>query len=160
MTNAFNEVEFRRTLGTFATGITVVSMVNGNGQFDGLTVNSFNSVSLDPPLILWSLSLTSPRFAMLQNIPHFAINILAADQIAIADRFATQNDDPFDGIETTLGLGGVPLLQGCVAILECRTETTYPGGDHLIFIGHVERLHYQVGEPLVYWNSGYRTLAY
>ena len=158
MTNAFNELEFRRALGAFATGITVVSTVNENDQFDGLTVNSFNSVSLDPPLILWSLSLTAPRFSMLKNISRFAINILAADQAAIAERFATLDSNPFDGIEITAGIGAVPLLQGCVAVLECRTETTYPGGDHIIFIGRVERLHYFSREPLLYWNGGYRTL--
>ncbi|MEZ5581491.1 MAG: flavin reductase family protein [Candidatus Competibacteraceae bacterium] len=159
MTNAFNELEFRRALGTFATGVTVVSTVNGNGQFDGLTVNSFNSVSLEPPLILWSLSLTTPHFSVLKNIPRFAVNILAADQIAIAERFATLDSNQFDGIDMTTGLGGVPLLGGCVSALECRTETTYPGGDHIIFIGRVERLHYHGGEPLLYWSSGYRELA-
>lgn len=159
MTNTFNELEFRHALGAFATGITVVSTVTENGRFDGLTVNSFNSVSLTPPLILWSLSLATPNFPALKTIPRFAVNILAADQIAIAERFAILNGDQFDGLETTLGLGGVPLLPGCVAVLECRTETTYPGGDHIIFIGRVERLHYDGREPLVYWKSGYRKLA-
>jgi flavin reductase (DIM6/NTAB) family NADH-FMN oxidoreductase RutF len=162
MTNAFNELEFRRALGAFATGITVISTVTENGQFDGLTVNSFNSVSLEPPLILWSLSLATPHFPAFKTIPRFAVNILAADQAAIAERFATLNNNQFDGVETNLGLGGVPLLQGCIAVLECRTETIYPGGDHIIFIGRVERLHCDNREPLgplLYWNGSYRTLA-
>lgn len=150
----------RNALGTFATGVTVITAIGADGQPLGLTVSSFNSVSLEPPLIVWSLSANSPRLADFVAASHFAVNILAADQRALSDRFASREADRFAGLPLCSGLGGVPLLPGCLAWFECANEIRHEGGDHLIFIGRVERV--TVGEakpPLVFQGSRYRELA-
>ncbi len=156
---SFDSLEFRRALGAFATGITVITLLDGDGKFQGLTVNSFNSVSLDPPLILWSLARETPDFKLFAGVRRFAVNILAQDQIDISQRFATPSADKFADIEVSLGFDGVPLIAGCNAALECRTETTHPGGDHLIFIGRVERIHNSEGAPLLYHQGRYMALG-
>ena len=155
----FDSLEFRRALGAFVTGITVITLLDDDGTFQGLTVNSFNSVSLDPPLILWSLALATPDFEMFSAVQRFAVNILAQDQIAISQRFATPSSDKFAGVGVSLGLDGVPLIEGCNATLECRTEATHPGGDHIIFLGRVERFHCDEGRPLVYHQGRYMALG-
>jgi 3-hydroxy-9,10-secoandrosta-1,3,5(10)-triene-9,17-dione monooxygenase reductase component len=149
----------RDALGAFATGVAVVSTVSGDGRFEGLTVNSFTSVSLDPPLILWCLSREAPEFPAFQQASHFAVHVLAAGQRPVSDLFASPNRAKFANLAVNEGLGGVPLLTGCLAILECRTEVIQAGGDHIIVIGRVERLRRETGEPLLYWQGGYRTLA-
>jgi len=156
----FDSLTLRRTLGAFTTGVTVVTLVDDAGRWQGLTVNSFNSVSLNPPLILWSLGLGTPGFEAFQNAERFVVNILAADQVAVSQRFATSIADKFAGIPVRRGLGGAPLLEGCVAALECCTETLYPGGDHIIFIGRVERLHHDPERPpLLYYQGCYREIG-
>lgn len=149
----------RDALGAFATGVTVVTTLDPAGRAIGLTVNSFNAVSLDPPLVLWSLSLESPSLAAFRAASHFAVNVLAAHQQAISERFARRNGDKFGGLEWGEGLGGAPLLPGCCACLECRIEAHHPGGDHLIFIGRVERFARASAEPLVFHGGEYRRLA-
>lgn len=148
----------RNALGMYATGITVITARSPDGQCVGLTANSFNSVSLDPPLIVWSLSLYSPNLAAFQSASHYAVNVLAADQVELSRRFATPGDDKFTGIPVCEGLGGAPLLNGCCAWFECRNETRHPGGDHLVFIGLVERYSREEREPLVYHAGRYRAL--
>jgi len=155
----FNSLELRRALGAFATGITVISILDAAGKPQGITVNSFNSVSLEPPLILWSLALSNPNFEAFQTAKRFAVNILAEDQMAISNRFASLLDNKFVGIETRAGLENVPLLDGCAAILECLTETLYPGGDHLIILGRVERLHRHSRPPLIYHDGNYAAVG-
>ncbi len=150
---------FRNALGTFATGITVITARAGDGALVGLTANSFNSVSLDPPLILWSLSLHSPTLPAFQHCSHYAVNILAADQVELSERFAAVEDDKFSGIETCSGLGGAPLLPGCCAWFECRNDARHGGGDHLIFVGLVERFSHNDRPPLVYHRGRYRELG-
>lgn len=155
----FSCIDFRRTLGSFATGVTVVTALNDEGRPIGLTISSFNSVSLTPPLILWSLALESPNFAAFRAASHFAVNVLAADQRAISDRFAARANDRFAGLAVRPGLAGVPLIDGCCAWFECAAEAHYPGGDHLIFVGRVER--FSPGEtsvPLIFHNGRYRRL--
>lgn len=150
----------RNALGTFATGITVVTVCGAEGEWVGLTVNSFNSVSLGPPLVLWSLSLASPNCDAVRQATHFAVNVLAADQEEISQRFASKIADKFDGIACTLGDAGVPLLPGCCAWFECRTVARHPGGDHLILVGEVERFASEPGRaPLLYFGGAYRSLA-
>jgi flavin reductase (DIM6/NTAB) family NADH-FMN oxidoreductase RutF len=148
----------RDTLGAFATGVTVVTALDPDGRAIGLTVNSFNTVSLDPPLILWSLSLASPNLAAFRKASHFAVNVLAADQQAVSERFARRNSDKFADIDWREGLGGAPLLSGCCAVLECSNEAQHAGGDHLIFIGRVERFSRQAAAPLIYHGGRYRSL--
>lgn len=148
----------RDALGTFATGVTVVTALDPDGHAIGLTVNSFSSVSLEPPLVLWSLARTSPGLAAFRAASHFAVNILAADQQALSERFARRGADKFAGIGWQGGLGGAPLLPGCCAVLECRSELQHEGGDHLIFIGRVERFSRREAAPLIYHGGSYRQL--
>ncbi len=151
--------DFRSTLGSFATGVTVITALTPEGEPIGVTISSFNSVSLDPPLILWSLSLNSPNIEAFSSASHYAVNILSVDQQDISDRFASRRADRFAGIPTRTGLSDIPLLEGCCAWFECTNEAHYPGGDHLIFVGHVER--FALGEtelPLIFHNACYRQL--
>ncbi|WP_105505550.1 flavin reductase family protein [Paraburkholderia sp. BL21I4N1] len=152
----------RSALGHFATGITIVTARNADGNAIGLTVNSFNSVSLDPPLIVWSLSQTSSRFDAFQRAEHYAVHVLASDQIELAQRFATSGVDKFLGLRTSTGLGGVPLLENCCAWFECRNETRFEAGDHRLFIGAVQRFSTaQIAgrKPLIYHGGSYRELS-
>ena len=149
----------RDTLGAFATGVTVVTALDPDGRAIGLTVNSFNTVSLDPPLVLWSLSLASPSLEAFRQASHFAVNVLAADQQALSERFARRNSDKFADVDWREGLGGAPLLSGCCAVLECRNEVQHAGGDHLIFIGRVEGCSRQDKAPLLFHGGRYRVLG-
>jgi flavin reductase (DIM6/NTAB) family NADH-FMN oxidoreductase RutF len=151
--------EFRNALGSFATGVTVVTALDLDGKPIGLTVSSFNSVSLAPPLILWSLSLVSPHFEAFCKAGRYAVNVLSAEQRNMSDRFATRNDDHFADLPQHVGLGGVPLIDGCCAWFECVGEAQYPGGDHLIFVGRVERFAQGAAtSPLIFHSARYRAL--
>jgi len=148
--------DFRSTLGRFATGVTVVTALSADGEPIGVTISSFNSVSLEPPLILWSLSLNSPNLETFRNASHYAINVLSLNQQAISDRFASRSNKSFAGIPQHTGLGGAPLIEGCCACFECANEAHYPGGDHLIFVGRVERFaEGQAESPLIFHNGRY-----
>jgi len=151
----FDPRDFRNALGSFATGVTVVTIVGPNGAPIGLTCNSFSSVSLSPPLVLWSLSLRSPNLGNFLQAPQFAINILADDQVAIARRFAEPVANKFDGVPYRAGTGGIPLIDNAAAQLECRNETRYYSGDHVIFIGHVLHYAWRDCAPLVFWRGRY-----
>lgn len=148
----------RDALGAFATGVAVVTARTPDGRPVGLTVNSFNTVSLEPPLIVWSLSLSSPSLQALRGADHYAVNVLAADQRALSERFALRNTDKFAGLDLVPGLSGVPLLAGCCAYFECSNETHHRGGDHLVFIGRVERFSHAPKDPLVFHCGRYRAL--
>lgn len=156
---SFDPRDFRNALGTFATGVAIVTTVGEAGVPVGLTCNSFSSVSLSPPLVLWSLSLRSPNLANFLQAPHFAVNVLASSQVEIARRFAQSIPGKFDGVGYTQGVAGVPLLSEVAAHLQCRNETRYYSGDHVIFIGHV--LHYAWREctPLVFYRGSYTETA-
>jgi flavin reductase (DIM6/NTAB) family NADH-FMN oxidoreductase RutF/DNA-binding IclR family transcriptional regulator len=149
----FSSVDFRRCLGEFITGVTVITTVGPDGRRYGLTANSFSSVSLDPPLILWSLRLNASNFPIYSTADHFVVNILAEDQIGLSQRFAKSAVDQFDGVAFTPSADGVPLLDGCVAQIECRREATYPGGDHVVFLGRVLRIRNH-GRPALALRSG------
>ena len=140
---AIDPAELRRCLGSFVTGVTVITTLDEQGRPVGMTANSFNSVSLDPPLIVWSLRLNARTFDVYSRAKRFVVNILSEDQVEVSNRFAKSGDDRFNGVSITAGLGGLPLIDGCAAYLECSTEATYPGGDHLLFLGRVERLLYR-----------------
>ncbi len=149
----------RDALGDFATGITVVTARSAGGQPVGVTVNSFASVSLEPPLVLWSLGRQSPSLAVFESCSHYVINVLAADQTDVSQRFSLSQSDKFSGIDTQVGPGGTPILLGCCAWFECRNEMRYPGGDHLILVGHVEHFQREEKPPLIFHGGCYRTLA-
>jgi flavin reductase (DIM6/NTAB) family NADH-FMN oxidoreductase RutF len=147
--------DFRIALGTFATGVTIITAVAADGKPYGLTCNSFASVSLNPPLVLWSLGKFSQGLSVFQNASHFAVNVLGASQQALAARFAKSADDKFAGVEWTPGLGNVPLLADSVANFQCRAASRYYGGDHVIFLGAVEAYSYNRREPLLFAHGGY-----
>ena len=146
---------FRRALGSFVTGVTVVTTRNGGGEPIGLTVNSFNTVSLDPPLVLWSLSLHAASFDAFVQASHFAVNVLAADQAVVSRTFAKTGGEKFDSIAWQSGPADVPLLEGTAASFTCRNANHHPGGDHLIFIGEVIAFEQHARAPLAYANGRY-----
>jgi flavin reductase (DIM6/NTAB) family NADH-FMN oxidoreductase RutF len=153
----FNAKELRDALGRFATGVTVITTVTPGGPL-GITANSFASLSLDPPLVLWSPARTSSRFAAFEAASHFAVHVLAEDQRALAEHFALKGDG-FERFGFAPGLGGAPLLDGCAARLECRHAARFDGGDHLICVGEVLRLATGDRPPLVFHRGGYRGLT-
>lgn len=155
----FDQRLLRDALGSFATGVTVVTARGADGEPVGVTINSFASVSLDPPLVLWSLGLSSPSLVVFESCNWYVINVLAADQEELSQRFAQSQGDRFAGIELEVGAGGTPILPGCCAWFECRNEIRYPGGDHLIFVGHVESFQRVEIAPLVFHGGRYRVLV-
>jgi len=142
----------------FATGVTIVTARAEDGTLVGLTANSFNSVSLAPPLVLWSLARSAGSMPVLSTGSHYAINILAADQMALADRFATRNIDRWAEVQFDIGVGGAPVLAGAAASFECFNRSRYEEGDHVIFVGEVERCAHRPGaSPLLFHGGRYYT---
>src|SRR6478609_8184744 len=153
--SAIDPRDFRNALGTFATGVTIITAAAADGKPYGLTCNSFASVSLNPPLVLWSLVVYSSSLTVFQNASHFAVNVLGASQQALANKFAKSSEDKFVGVDWTPGLGGAPLLAGGVANFQCRSAGRYYGGDHVIFLGAVEAYAYNRQEPLLFARGNY-----
>ncbi len=149
---------YRNALGGFATGVTIVTARGPDGRNVGLTASSFNSVSLNPPMILWSLSKQARSMPVFRAASHYAVNVLAADQMDLSQRFASPVDDKFAGVPFHEGIGGAPLLDGCVARFECRNAMTYEGGDHLIFVGEVEGFGFE-DRPALLFHAGDYGLA-
>ncbi|WP_284154696.1 flavin reductase family protein [Algicella marina] len=149
--------ELRNALGCFATGVTVVTTMAETGPL-GMTANSFASVSLSPPLVLWSPARHSARFPAFEAASHFAIHILAEDQQGLSERFARDGLN-FDGLETVPGLGGSPLLPDCAARFECAHSAGHDGGDHLIVVGEVLRMECSDKAPLVFHRGAYASLG-
>ena len=140
----------RRTLGCFVTGVAVVTTKDENTPPSGMTINSFSSVSLDPPLILWSLSLESARLDIFERAEYFAINILAGDQLKLCQHFSSTKSDLFADIAWQPSAHGQPILDGVVASLECRTWKLYEGGDHIIILGEILAHQNQDKPPLIF----------
>ena len=138
----------------FATGVTIVTARAANGSFIGLTANSFNSVSLSPPLVLWSLARSAASMAAFSAGSHYAINILGADQQDLAKQFAAQDVDRFSGVAFSTGAGGAPLLQGAAATFECFNRSRYEEGDHVIFVGEVEACTHRIGASPLLFHGG------
>ena len=155
---SFSPSEFRASLAMFATGVTIVTARTPAGVLVGLTANSFNSVSLNPPLVLWSLSQAASSMAALSTGSHYAINILSADQKELAERFASRREDRWTDVAFTEGAGGAPLLDGAAATFECFNRSRYEEGDHVIFVGEVERCSHRAGAaPLLYHGGRFYT---
>ncbi len=155
---SFSASDFRAALGMFATGVTVITARNAEGTPVGLTANSFNSVSLAPPLVLWSLARSAGSMPHFERGSHYAINILAAEQHALAERFASKALDRFDGVAFREGAGGAPILEGSAAVFECFNRSRYEEGDHVIFVGEVERCTWREGaQPLIFHGGRYFT---
>ena len=150
----FSQSEFRTALGMFATGVTIVTARSATGEPVGLTANSFNSVSLDPPLVLWSLARSAASMPAFSAGSHYAINILSADQQALAQRFATKGVDRFADLAFVDGAGGAPLLSGAAAWFECFNRSRYDEGDHVIIVGEVERCSHRTGASPLLFHGG------
>ena len=155
---SFTTLDFRSALGTFATGVTIVTALDDAGQAVGLTANSFNSVSLSPPLVLWSLARSAGSMPAFARGSHYAINILSADQRTLAERFAAKGADRFAGVAFREGASGAPILEGACAVFECFNRSQYAEGDHIIFVGEVERCERRDGAlPLIFHGGRFFT---
>jgi flavin reductase (DIM6/NTAB) family NADH-FMN oxidoreductase RutF len=150
---------FRRACARFATGVAVATCAGEDGTPLGLTVNSFSSVSLDPPLALVCIDVSASVHDAFMASNSFAVNILREEQQGLSDRFAFGQGDRFEGVEWTAGISGAPVLGGILAVLECETRERIPAGDHTIFVGAVVRAESRDGRPLLYYASEYRRLA-
>ncbi|MDB6087233.1 MAG: flavin reductase [Gammaproteobacteria bacterium] len=146
---------FREALGAFATGVTIVTTRSAAGEDIGLTANSFNSVSLDPPMVLWSLARKSLSLPAFLESGYFAVHVLASTQEELSVTFATRGADKFAGLAVARGPGDIPLLPGCSALFQCRTAFNYEGGDHVIFVGQVEAFEHFNRAPLVFHSGRY-----
>ena len=158
----FSDREFREALGLFATGIGIVTATTEARDRIGATVSSFNSVSLDPPLVLFSMARSSRAFRAWQSVAQFAVNVLAENQDAMSTRFARALSEKWEGVRFVEGCNGAPLLLDCLASFECRRYAHYDGGDHVIIVGQVIAIHVRRrGEavPLIFFRSKYRRLA-
>ncbi len=150
--------DLRRALGQFPTGVTVITTLGAQSEPVGVTVSSFNTVSLEPPLILWSMAKSGYSAKVFENAEYFAVNVLGEQQVELSDSFARQSADKFDGVTFTSGVGGSPLLENTAASFECKTWKLYDGGDHTIVVGEV--LAFQANDsvmPLVFSRGNYVT---
>lgn len=157
---SFDLRTFRNTLGLFVTGVTIITCRDQASDPVGITANSFNSVSLDPPLVLWSVGNEARSLAAFADATHFAVHILRDDQADLSQRFAKSGSDKFIDLPVESGLGDTPLLADCAARLECTLHAKHPAGDHVLFIAEVNRLTSDPNAmPLVYHGGRYAELS-
>ncbi len=154
-----NIVALRETLGIFPTGVTIVTSADSEGNYVGMTVSSFNSVSLTPPLILWSIDKSSASYSTFINSEYFAIHVLSDGQQALSQKFSIGGEDKFDDVRTALNANGVPILPGCAACFQCRVESCYEGGDHTIVVGRVLEMEKTTKAPLVFYRGDYHRVS-
>ncbi|GAA0757898.1 flavin reductase family protein [Ideonella azotifigens] len=159
MERLIDPLDLRHALGRFATGVTIVTCRDAAGRAVGLTANSFNALSLDPPLVLWSLRSGSPNRPIFEQASHFAINVLGQGQMELSRRFATPHADRFAEGPWHDGPGGVPLLEGALANFSCQLHSAQEAGDHVLFIGRVLALQHHAGAPLVFQSGHYRAVG-
>ncbi len=155
----FTQRSLREALSSFATGVTIVTTIDGDGAPIGMTASSFNSVSMDPPLVLWSVTKAALSAEAFKTSSHFNVHILAADQVALSNRFATSGADKFAAINHTTNVYGIPVLPGAVARFDCRNWQVYEGGDHWILVGEVLQLEHAKAEGLVFSAGSYATAS-
>lgn len=151
----FDSGAFRRALGAFATGVAVVTTRAADGKPVGMTISSFNSVSLNPPLVLWSVARSALSLPAFQQASHWVVHVLSGQQESLSTRFSRAGEDKFAGLEIDNGLGGAPLLRDCAARFQCRTAFTYDGGDHEILVGEVLSFDRSEAPPLVFHGGRY-----
>ncbi|TAM33548.1 MAG: flavin reductase [Rhodanobacter sp.] len=156
---SFDPRDFRQALGAFATGVTIVTACAEDGTPVGITANSFSSVSLDPPMVLWSLARSARSLPVFERTSHWNVHVLANDQEAMSNRFARAGEDKFSGLELDAGASDAPLIPGCSARFQCRTAFQYEGGDHVIFVGEVIDYDRTPSPPLLYVTGGYALAA-
>lgn len=158
--NPVTEADFRRTLGRFATGVTVVTTAVPGHSPEGVTVNAFTSLSLDPPLILICLGKSTRALTVFEAADYFAVNVLSESQRHLSVTFSRPGENRFDGVSWTAWDKGCPIFEGCVANLECNRIARHDGGDHIILIGRVERLRFDKNRaPLLYVGGAYHSLG-
>jgi flavin reductase (DIM6/NTAB) family NADH-FMN oxidoreductase RutF len=150
---------FRQACARFATGVAIATVLARNGSPHGLTISSFTSVSMAPPLVLVCIDLDCPFLTHFRLSTHFAVNVLTESQRDLSVIFSAKPEGRFDGVEWTRGESGAPLLRGCLATLECRAASILELGDHALFVGEAERVESHAGKPLVYFNRDYRSLG-
>lgn len=155
---AFDAKAFRRALGNFATGVTIMTAQNAQGDTVGVTANSFNSVSLDPALILWSIDKRSSSYAVFEQATHFAVNVLSAEQIELSNQFARSQQDKYANVDFVLGAGNAPILNACAAVFECERYDILEGGDHWIILGRVVNFQDHGRSPLLYHQGAYSSV--
>lgn len=155
----FDSREFRAACGSFATGVAVITARSPHGGLVGFTANSFASVSLEPPMVLFSLGREANCLPSFEEAGHFAINVLAAGQRALSQRFSDPMGDKWQGVAFDRWTTGAPILNGSLANLECQTEAVLDGGDHRIFLGRVIRLASREGQPLLFVRGAYHALG-
>lgn len=155
---AVDPMEFRRTLGCFATGVTVITATDPAGNPRGLTANAFSSLSLDPTLILVCVDHRSDTFPVIGQASSFAVNILGEEQREISQRFAGKGENKFEGLSHHAGQTGAPILDGALAVIECSVHQAHEAGDHTIFIGKVESVEHGPGKPLLFFRGNYASL--
>lgn len=155
--SAPTEHRFRDALAQFATGVTVIAARRADGRFVGFTANSFNSVSLDPPLVLWSLSRRSLSLPAFEAAERYSVNVLSSEQVELARRFSRPHADRFEGVAYALGWADAPLIEGCVAWIECSHHARHLAGDHVVFIGDVHACARGTGRGLVFHEHRYAT---
>lgn len=155
----FDHLDLRKALGSFGTGVTIVTTKASNQRLVGVTVNSFSSVSLKPAIVLWSLQKTSPNLSAYDHCGRFVINVLSLSQIEHSRRFASPVADKFNGVNYRLGLEGLPVLEGCAATFECRTVQRLDIGDHIVYLGQVEAYQHQQETALLYVQGQYSRSA-
>ncbi len=157
--NGPSAAALRTALGRFATGVTIIGCRDADGRPVGLTANSFSALSLQPPLVLWSLRDVNPDRDAFLAATHFSVNVLAESQVELSRRFASTIDDKFSEGVWSAGLGGVPVLAGCAAVFECETVSSQVAGDHVLFIGRVHTATESAVAPLVFQSGHYRMLG-
>jgi len=156
---AFESRQFRDALAEFATGVTIICARTGDGRYVGLTANSFNSVSLVPPLILWSLSRRSSSLPAFEAAERYSVNVLAADQTELARRFSRPHKDRFAGVRYRMGWADAPLIDGCAAWFECRHHERHRAGDHMLFVGEVATCERTQGRGLVFHHGRFGSVV-
>ena len=153
--NSVDLQEFKRALSCFATGVAVVTTLDAGGNKVGMTISSFNSVSLDPPLVLWSIANDAYSYSVFTDAKYFAVNVLSMHQDHLSSRFAQKGEDKFQGLDCRIGINGVPVLPDYAACFECSTENIFDGGDHKIIVGRVLKLDDRESDPLIFYRGRY-----
>ena len=148
-----NKKNLRNVLSKFATGVTVVSTIDCNGKPIGMTANSFTSVSLDPPLVLWSIGINQPSYDAFLKAKGYSVSILSKDQKDICDLFSSPIENKFSDIDYTLTDNGFPIIQKSLAWFDCLKWNNYPGGDHQILVGEIKNFYADENDPLIFWNG-------
>jgi len=151
--------QLRQVMGHFATGVTIITTFNKDGQMHGLTANAFTSVSLEPPLLLISVDKKAESYPAFEESKVFTVNILADEQEALSRKFAVSGGNKFEGVAYRKGGNGAAILDGTLAHIECTLYATYEGGDHTLYLGEIQEAEVREGKPLVFYRGGYRAIG-